>query len=333
MFGILDIFLILAFLSTIAVTIMTQTPTGPEGAMGIGLVLLFPCLVVAILVFVMVGKELLNFIPGGGPVQFVIALGILITFSIAIFGTIDRLYYNWAIQGLVITVPSLILVGCTVIIHQTDFPNLRLIYWVAAILLGTAALTGWGLAGKSVYLYMQHEMEQSAIRAQKEREQIDEREQWEVAEYAKLDDSASLYALLQLMWSRTEQIRQQVHERLRNYPQLDEKLIELLDKDNDQAISYVAKLYDNPPAKLAPAWGRMLKRQLKKWDNLQYDEHAGIWEYNLKPYFVGAQKLQLAGGSFHNELLAWYEHLMKCKGLGNLVAFVKNLLETKSKSE
>ena len=333
MFSILDIFLVLAFLSTIAVTIMTQTPTGPEGAMGVGLVLLFPCLFAAILVFIMVGKELLNFIPGGGLVQFVIAVGILITFSIAIFGTIDRHNYNWAIQGLVITVPSLILAGCTVIIHQTDFPNLRLVYWVAAILLGGAALTGWGLAGNGIYLYMQHEMEQSAIRAQKEREQIDEREQWEVAEYTKLDDSASLHALLQLMWAQTEQVRQQVHERLRNYPQLDEKLIELLDKDNDQAISYVAKLYDNPPAKLAPAWGRMLERQLKKWDSLQYDEHAGTWENNLINYFEGAKKIQIAGGSLHTELMAWHQHLMKCKGLGNLAAFVKNLLKTDTPSE
>ncbi len=325
----LDIFLILAFLSTIAVTVMTQTPTGPEGAMGIWPVLLIPCLLVATLVFFMVGKGLFNFIPGGGTIEFVIAVGILITFSIAFFGTIDRQNYNWAVQGLVITVPSLILVACAVIIHHTDFPNLHIVYWAAAILLGGASLTGWGLAGKGMFLYMQNEMEQSALRVQKEREQIDERGQWEVAEYAKLNDSASLYALLQFMWSQTEQVRQQVHERLRNYPQLDEKLIELLDKDNDQAISYIAKLYDNPPVKLVPAWGRMLERQLKKWDNLQYNEHAGTWENNLKPYFLGAQKLQLAGGSLHTELRAWHTYLQKCKGLGNLTDFVNNLLETK----
>ncbi len=332
MFTMLDIFLILAFLSTIAVTIMTQTPTGPQGAMGFGLLLLIPCLFAAIFVFVMVAKGLLHFIPGGGLIQFVIAVGILITFSIAIFGTIDRHNYNWVIQGLVISIPSLILVGLAVISHQTDFPNLKIVYWMAVIVLSGAALTGWGLAGKGIYFYMQNEMEQAALQAQKERGLIDERKQWEVAEYAKLDDSASLYALLQLMWSQTEQVRQQVHERLRNYPQLDEKLIELLDKDNDQAISYVAKLYDNPPAKIAPAWGRMLERQLKKWDSLQYDEYAGNKELNLKEYFVGAQKIQIAGGYLHDELLSWHTFLQKCKGLGNLAAFVKNLLETKTKS-
>ena len=332
MFNVLDILLVLAFLSTVAITVMTKTTTGPEGAMGIGLVLFIPCLFAATLVFVMAGKGLLDFIPGGGFVQFVFAVGILITFSIAIFGTIDRHNYNWAIQGLVITVPSLILLACTVIIHQTDFPNLRPVYWVAAILLGGATLFGWGLAGKGIYLYMQTEIKRSTQQAQKEREQLDEREQWEAAEYAKLSDSPSLYALLQFMWARNDEIQHQAHERLRNYPQLDEKLIELLDKNNDEAISYVAKLYDNPPVKLAPAWGRMLARQLKKWDNLQYDEHAGTWEYNLRPYFTGAQKLQIAGGSLHDELLAWHTYLQKCKGLGNLANFVKNLLETESKS-
>ncbi len=312
----LDILLVLALLSTIAMTVMTQQPTGPEGAMGIWPGFLIPCLLTAILVFVMVGKGLLDVIPGGSLVQFFIAVGVLITFCMAILGTIDRHNYNWIIQGLVITIPSLILVACAVIIHQTDFPNPGPILLLATIFVGGVAVTGWGLAGKGIYLYMQKEMEQSALQVQKEKEQLDEREQWEKAEYAKLNDSPSLYALLQFIWARNDEVQQLAHERLRNYPQLDEELIELLNTDNDQAISYVAKLYDNPPQKLAPAWGRMLERQLKKWDSLQYDANAGTWEQNLKVYFMGAEKIQNAGGSLHDELLAWHQHLLKCKGLG-----------------
>lgn len=327
---VLYIFLVLAFLSTIAVTIMTRQPTGPEGAMGIWLVLMIPCLFLAILVFIMVGKGLLDFVPGGGLVQFITAVGILITFSMAILGTVDRHNYNWAIQGLVITIPCLILVACTVIIHQADFPNLRLVHWAAVILLGGAALVGWGLAGTGIVYYIKKDMERAARQAQEEREQEDQREQWELAEYAKLDDSASLYALLQFIWSRNDQVRGQAVERINRYPGLDDKLIELLDKDCKEAISYVVDLYENSPAKFAPAWGRMLERQLKKWDSLQYDEYAGTWELNLTNYFEGAQKIQLAGGSLHDELLLWHKHLLKCKGLEGLAAFVKDLLETKS---
>jgi hypothetical protein len=103
-------------------------------------------------------------------------------------------------------------------------------------------------------------------------------------------------------------------------------LIELIDQDCDEAISYVANLYEDSPAKFAPSWGEMLERQLTKWDGLQYDEYAGTWEHNLKAYFEGAQKIQLAGGSLRPELLAWHEHLQKCKGLGYLTVFVERLL-------
>ena len=328
---ILYIFLVLALLSTIAVTILTQQPTGPEGPVGAWLVLVIPCLFTAILVFTMAAKESLNFVPGGRLVQFVIAFGILITFSIAIFGTVDRHNYNFAIQGLVITVPCLILAGCAAIVHHSGFSNPSLVQWAAVILLGGVALTGWGLAGTGIFLYMKNELERSALQAQKEMEQEDQREQWEIAEYAKLNDSASLYALLQFMWSRNDQVQQQAREKVSSFPGLDDKLIELLDQDYKEAISYIANVYENPPAKLAPAWGRMLERQLKKWDSLQHDQYAGKWENNLLDYFEGAQKIQIAGGSLRHELLLWHKHLLKCKGLGSLAAFVKSLLETKSK--
>lgn len=307
-------------------TVMTQEPTGPQGAMGIWPVLLIPCLFAAILVFTIVGKGLLNFIPGGGLIQFVIAVGILITFTIAILGTVDRHNYNLAIQGLVITVPCLILAGCTMIIHQTAFPNLRLFYWTAVILLGGAGLIGWGMAGKGLFLYIETDMERSAQQAQKEREHEDQNKQWAAVEFAKLDDSASLHSFLQFIWSQNDQVRQQAQEKVNRFPGLDDKLIELIDRNCDEAISYVAKLYENPPVTLTPAWGRMLERQLKKWDHLQHIEHAGNWELNLKNYFLGAQKIQLSGGSLHAELLAWHTYLQKCKGLENLATFVKRLL-------
>ncbi len=332
MFNILNIFLVLAFLSTIAVTVLTQEPSGPEGPIGVWLLLLIPWLFAGILIFVMLGKGLLNFIPGGGLIQFVIAIGIIFTFTIAILGTLDRYNDNLVIQGLVITVPCLILAGCTVIIHQTVFANLRLVYWVAAILLGGAGLAGWGLAGTGLFIYIETNMERSALEAEKERDQEEQNMQWWATEYAKLDDSASLYALLGFIWSQNDQVRQQAQEKVARFPGLDDKLIELLDLDSEEAISYIAKLYENPPVKLSFAWGRMLARKLKKCDSLQYDEHAGNRELNLKVYFTGAQKLQLAGGSFHNELLSWHTFLQKCKGLGNLEDYVKDLLETESKS-
>ena len=327
MFGILDIFLLLAFLSTIVGTVVTRQPSGPEGPVGAWLLLVIPCMFVAILVFVLVAKGSFNFMRGGRLIQFVIAVGILITFSTAVFGTFGTPEHrNNVIQALLIGVPYLVLAGCAAIIHHSDFPNLRAVHLVAAILLGAAALAGWGLAGTGIFLHMQKDLDRSALRMQKEREQEEQREQWEIAEYAKLDNSVPLHVLLRFTWSRNEQIRRQAREQANRFPEVDDKLIELLDQDNEDAISYIANVYENPPAELGPAWGRMLKRQLKKWNSLQYDEHAGTWEQNLKVYFVGAKKIQLAGGSLNSELLSWHKHLQKCKGLESLATFVKNLL-------
>jgi hypothetical protein len=327
---ILNILLLLAFGSTIAVTVMAQQPSGPEGPIGAWLVLAIPYLFLAILVVVMVAEDSLNFVSGGRPVQVVIAVGIFITFSIALFAILGR--YNGVIQGLLIAVPYLILAGCAAVIHHSDSPNPRLVHLVAAMILGGAALAGWGLAGTGALLCMKEDLERSALRAQREREQEDQREQWEVAEYAKLDDSRSLYALLQFVWSRNDQVRRQAREQVSHFPGLDDKLIELLDQDCKEAVSYVANVHENPPAKFAPAWGRMLERQMERWDSLQYDEHAGTWEQNLIAYFKGAQKIQLAGGSLRTELLPWHQHLQKCRGLGNLADFVRDLLETEPNS-
>jgi len=324
MLGILDILLILALVSTIAVTVLSQQPIGPEGAVGVWLLLIIPCLFVAILVFVMVSKGSLNSIPGGGLIQFVTAVGILITFSITILGLLGR--GNAVVQVLLIAIPYLLLAGCAAIIHHSDLPNPKLVHLVAAILLGGAALAGWGLAGMGMIYYMHNDLERSALRAQEEREQEEQHEQWEVTKYAKLDDSSPLHKLLRFTWSRDDQVRQQAREQVSRFPELDDKLIELLDQDYEDAISYIANRYENPPAMLAPSWGGMLERQLKKWDTLQYDEYAGKWENNLMSYFKGAQKIQLAGGMLRTELESWRKHLQKCKGLGSLANFVNSLL-------
>ncbi len=325
----LDILLFLALISTITVGILVRQPTGPEGAMGIWILLLIPCLFAAILLFTMVSKGLLDLIPGGQSLQLLIAAGILVSFSIAILGTLDN--QNNIVQVLMIVIPCLILLGCAAIIHQTHLPESNLLRWATVILVGGAAIVGWGLTGTGLVLYMKSEMKRSALEAQKQSEEEEKNKQLEADAYAKLDDSASLYSLLGFIWSRNETVRQQAQEKVSQFPKLDDKLIELIDLDSKDAISYITKLYDNPPAKFAPAWGKMLKRQIKKWDNLQYDQYAGNWKYNLIDYFEGTQKLQLAGGSFNQELLLWHQHLQKCTGLESLEAFVKSLLETKSK--
>lgn len=329
-FGILDILLIFTLVTTIAVTVMSQQPVGPEGLVGAWVISLIPCLFVAILVFTMVSKGSLDSIPGGGLVRIIIAVGVLITFGVTLFGMFCR--FEGVVQVLMIAIPYLLLAGCVGMIHHSDLPGSSIFHLAGAIVLGGAALAGWGMVGKGVFHYMQKELERTSLQMKKEKEQEEQHEQWEVAEYAKLDDSEPLHRLLRFVWSRNDEVRQQATERVRRFPKLDDALIELIEWDFEDAITYIAKFYENPPAKLATAWGDMLERQLKKWDSLQYQEHAQTWEYNLRPFFEGAQKIQLADGTLHSELDSWHRHLQKCKGLGNLAHFVNGLLYAESKS-
>lgn len=324
MFNILNILLVLAFLFTIAGTVVSQQSMGPEGPVGGWILLVFPCLALVILFFVLAGKGSLDFILGGRVIQILAMGGIVVTFGVAMLAAFGR--HDSLVQGLLIAIPYLILAGFAGIIHHSVFSNPRLVHLITTILLGGATLAGWGLVGRGIVLYVKKDLERSALRAQKFREQEQQHEQWEIDEYAKLADSASLAALLRFTWSRNAQVRQQARERVSRFPGLDDNLIELLDLDYEDAISYIAKVYENPPARLAPAWGNMLERELKKWDSLQYDEYAGKWDLNLRPYFEGAQKIQLAGGSLHEELQLWHQHLQKCKGLGGLANFVESLL-------
>ncbi len=69
-----------------------------------------------------------------------------------------------------------------------------------------------------------------------------------------------------------------------------------------------------------------MERQLKHWDALQHDEHAGSWEPNLSSYFDGARKIKESGGDLTPQLTAWYDFLRRCKGLDNLAAYVRTLI-------
>jgi len=153
-----------------------------------------------------------------------------------------------------------------------------------------------------------------------------ERESEEVSEYRALPVDAPLSSLLRYAWSRNGEVRKECRQRVASWPGLDEALIVLLGENSEDAVSYVALVQEAPGASLAPAWGVMLDRQLKRWDVRIQDGYAGKWEPNLRPYFDGARKIQRSGGDLRPSLRAWYEQLSRGKGLDGLAAEVKGLL-------
>jgi len=329
--NILNVLLILALVTAIAGTVAVRQPTGPEGPVGVWIVLLIPCLFLTVLAFILVAKGFFKFIPGGGLIQFATAVGALITFSIFLFGMLS--HEDSVIQYFWIAVPYLILAGFAAVIFQSSFPDPKIGHWIVAILLGVAALAGWCLAGVGIFQHLKNEMERTNQQMQEAQEQANEHEQRQIDEYAQLGDAPPLGALLRFTWSRNDEIEKKAQKQVNEFPDLDDRLIELLDQDRDSAITYIAKIHENPPAKLAPAWGRMLERKLKKWDILQHWDNAGTYEYNIRDYFEGARRIQLAGGPLGPQLKAWHDHLQKCKGLGSVQASVKKLIESDPQSQ
>ena len=162
--------------------------------------------------------------------------------------------------------------------------------------------------------YAQHQADEQAYETE------------EVNEYRALPADAPLGAVLRFIWGRSETVRAEARERVSHWPELDDELIQLLDNKDSWAISYVASVYEKPPAKLAPAWGRMLEYQLSAYNVIQYEQYAANREPELRTFFDGARKIQAAGGDLRPQLRPWYELLHKSKGLDGLAASVKTML-------
>src|SRR5216684_1300701 len=103
-----------------------------------------PCAVLSVVVMVFALNGMLGFIPGGRVVQFAAALGIVITLGTSFFAGLDT--HNKAWPLLLRCVPYLILAGCLAVSYRRT--------WIAAALLGLAALAGWGLVGVGAWTAM-----------------------------------------------------------------------------------------------------------------------------------------------------------------------------------
>ena len=321
---VLDLLVGLAFLATLLATMVARGLSGPEGPVGAWLLGILPCFFTGVLLVLLVRRGLLSFVPGGRALQTVLAAGILVSLGASFFASLGG--KGSLLSHLASAVPYLALVGCLAAIHGPQLREPRLGAAVAALLLGGTSLAGWAVAGTGLVLQARSSLEASASKVREEDRRERERESEEVSAYRALPADAPLSSLLRYAWSRNGDVQKECRQRVASWPGLDETLIELLGKESEDVVAYVALVQEAPSARLAPAWGAMLDRQLKRWDVRIQDENAGTWELNLRPYFDGARKIQRSGGDLRPSLRAWYELLSRGKGLEGLAAEVKALL-------
>ncbi len=321
---VLDLLVGLAFLTTLLATTVARGSSGPEGPVGAWLVAILPCFFSGVLLVLLVRRGLLSFVPGGRAFQAVLAAGILASLVASFFASPGG--KGSLLSYFASAVPYLVLAGCLAVLHGPQLREPRLGTAMAALLLGGTSLAGWGAAGTGLIRHARSSLEVSASKMREEDQRERERESEEVFAYRALPADAPLSSHLRYAWSRNGDVQKECRQRVAGWPGLDDALIELLGQESEDAVSYVALVQEAPSARLAPAWGAMLDRQLKRWDVRFRDENAGKWEPNLRPYFDGARKIQRSGGDLRSQLRAWYEPLSRGKGLEGLAAEVKALL-------
>ena len=316
--------LFLAVLCTVAATAISGRSWGPEGPVGVWLLFALPCLLAAVLLIALVQKEWLGQLPGGPAVQYASVLGVVVAMGAAFFGSLDRsqTLTSWVLRS----VPYFILTGCAAALYLRNLPEWKIGRWILSVLLGIPAIAGWGLLSFGLFLAIRNTLAESEQQINAEAVREKQFEEEEVVEFHQLGKDPPLSMVLRFAWSRNAEIRSQTQAMLKSHDHLVDELIELLSRDNENAVRYVAFICDIPAAELAPAWAAMLERQRKAWDFLQHDENAGKWEPNLSMYFEGARKLRRVNGDLAPALRSWYELLKKSRGLGNLADFVKTLL-------
>ena len=315
-----DVLLALAFVTMLLATRVASMPSGPEGPVGAWLLFVPPFGFAAVALFLMVFRNHLDWIPGGALVRLLAILGVLTAFVIAMFASLGKQNTLSSTAGKI--APVLILVGCALALHARQFA----LPWAAGMLFALAAVSGWSLWGFGLVTKIRSDMEQAEASAKAEAQRESEYEAQEVAEFRALPADAELSTVMRYTWSRNATVSSEARARVNSWPELENAMIELLNKDSDNVVTYVSHVMERPPARLAPVWGAMMERQLKHWDVLQHDQYAGKWEPNLSGYFEGARKIQESGGDLKLQLTAWHAFLRKCKGLDNLAAYVGTLI-------
>lgn len=320
--ALLIFFLGLSFLAT-------RGSTGPEGPVGAWLLGILPFLLSAAILVLACSRGLFDGLGVTRPLQYAASLGIPLALVLLMFLPLSDKSAPVALLSLV--GQAAIISGFIIAVHGGAWAAQPGGRWTLTALLGTASLAGWGLVAFGIVQFTVGEY-QSALRDVQE---IQDREAHyeaeEVVEYRALPPDVPLGRLLRYTWSRNEAIARECRARVAARPDLDEELIRLLGETGsfylDNAVTYVAIVYEHPPARLAAAWAAMLDEQLASWQTrLLNDDYAGKWEPNLQSYFEGARKLQAAGGDLRPALRRWHGLLVQCKGLGGLARVVADLL-------
>jgi hypothetical protein len=289
---------------------------GSHQAAGSFILILFACVLMGLALLISTFTGRLGPMPGGELAQLALSFGVIVCVGVAA-------YYSIAEQGSLPVAagvaPYLLWLGTILSVNRTGV-------MVSKITLGAGGLAGWVLMGVGLVSWIRLDIRNNAAAQRATQERDDQFARDQTAYYRSLPADASLGQIIGCTWARDENLRNECIAKVSAWPHLDDELIALIDHDNQDGIDYVANVYQEPPARLGPAWGAMMERQYKEWEPQLLAEYGAKWEPNISVYFEGAKKLQKSGADLRPQLRQWVDLLKKVKGLEGMTAVVQTML-------
>jgi hypothetical protein len=316
----LDICLILTLLGVIGLTSIRGAYWGPEGPVGLFLLVIPVLLLFGGVLTAFVSRGLFAWAPGGRPVHYAAVLGVVVALGILILVSVDR--NQGPLSHLCTVIPYLVIAACFATLHINAGRSL------SAGFVGLLAVAGWVAMAGGLVMQMSSSIKEAETRATAERLAEELRAKEDLEEFRQLSAGASLAKLLQYTYSPNATVQKEAREMIASNPRLDDELIAMLRMGSgEDASSYIARLHPAPTAKLAPAFASFLERELPGWKSrLMGAPNPGIWQPNISSYFDGADRIQKAGGDLRPQLRQWHDYLKGVSGMSGMAMHIAPML-------
>jgi hypothetical protein len=317
---VLDACLILALLGVIGLTAIRGDSWGPEGPVGLFVLVLPVLLLIGGVLAACTARGLFDWAPGGRLLHYAAVLGVVVGLGTVILLALDRNQPWWS--HICALLPFLVIAAAAATLHSSSART------AVAGILGVLAVTGWIVTAGGFGAYVRSSMQEAEQRAQLEQQRETERSQEDLAAFRTLASDASVRQLVAYAYSPNDAVQKEARGRIAARPNLDEELSAmLLAGAGDNAASYIAHIHPAPSAKLAPAFASFLEAELPGWQSrLTGSPNPGSWQPNISSFFDGADRIQKAGGDLRPQLKQWHDYLKTVSGMNGMVMHIAPML-------
>lgn len=306
---------------------LRHLPSGPEGPVGAWLLLVPPLFLMGGVLAKLASAGVFDWMPGGRVTGWAVAAGAGVASMVTMWFLMAPGDGMWGRAAAL--APWLMVAGGFAAVHGGLQPPP---VFKAAVggLLGTGAVAGWALVMWGGGLWIQNENRKSQAALDRDRAW----QQSRVEEFHALGEHAELWKYFGYLYLDDEVERERCRALVAARPDLDAKLLQYLSIPTLEApaVHYIAEVYAQPPAALAPEFGRYLERSLAAWRPvLDGTESPYDRRRELEPMFRAAARLEAAGGDLAAPLRQWRDYLRTMKGLGDLADQIEVTLRAHKK--